>query len=273
MEDDISPEGSSGPPDTSSQSQQPPDQVSGTHKSKWSLPRIWKIAAASVTAVFWIAWWCYSNWPRLEISDQQSLDAADPYAWIFVIRNSGSLWAGNLQAACFVREVVYDHGYQSDAWNYADAPISSLGTIGASQQFGLQCPKILWVFRDPKKGTGEAVFSNNSDVIRQEKGNRGLAPLSVRAALIEIQLSYSVVGLLPSLNERRRFIAVRSSAGSLKWRRAGPTDTILHEPAERCRFVLQRCRDAHGGPGYQYVITAVVDPKTPPPACEPRSSN
>jgi hypothetical protein len=245
-----------------------PEQAASRPGNKWLTSSPWKTAWKCLAACVALAFGCYKAWPQIELSDTQPLDAKDPYAWIFTISNKGLFWAEDLEAACFVREVIYEHGYQSDAWSYADAPITKFGRIASGQEFGCQCPKILWVFRDPKKKLGQLIFMGGADVVKEQKSaTRGLAPLPIEAALVEVIFKYSVF-VLPIGQQRRRLIARKTTDGALKWRRAGPDETILKWPADTMRFVLQRCKDDKG-PGYSYLVTLVANPAVPPPACGP----
>ncbi len=245
-----------------------PGQPAGAAKNKWLTSSPWKTIWKYFMAGVALALGCYKAWPKIELSDTQSINAKDPYAWIFTISNKGLLWAEHLEAACFVREVIYEHGYQSDAWNYVDAPISQFGTVDAGQEFGCQCPKVLWVFRDPKKKQGQLIFMGGADVVREQKSaTKGLIPLPIEAALVEVIFKYSVFAL-PMGPQRRRLIARKTPDGALKWRRAGPDETILNWPADTMRFVLQRCKNDKG-PGYSYLVTLVANPAVPPPACGP----
>jgi hypothetical protein len=176
---------------------------------------------------------------------------------------SGPLWATNLEASCAVREVEYAGGYQFDAWKYAVAT-NRFGTISPTDEFGLPCPQHFWIWQKGK--TLQSGFTNISE--KPLSAPPGFALLQVNQALVEINLSFTPLRFLWKVGDRIRFVASRTSGGSMKWRRAGPEESILVVEPERARHVLQRCKDPKLIDGYEYTITIQTDMNFPPPGCK-----
>src|SRR5688500_11027307 len=58
-----------------------------------------KIVVIPFAAIFLSVWWIYEKWPRLDISEQRAIAPKDPHGWVFSIRNSGALWAGDTKGS------------------------------------------------------------------------------------------------------------------------------------------------------------------------------